>query len=518
MAEEMNDAAIPEVENVQREEQGDAEDLQMNHNAHDAENMRRFREMMIGAMGHNNPPWQPSIEECGLLLQNLADLKQREEAQNKKLPRLIDGHVKYFLETVSLCISAAKSLVASSSGPPSEIEVVTARLRRFDSISSPSNQDLFLLLQNLVSLKEQQEMLGNEFPEQIRVLISQFESMRKVFCEALVDFMRRSKWDDEEMELTTTIIETCPSIMKVKGNIIHPLPIHSAAGANASEFVVLLAKAGKRYGMREDGGLLSQDGIGMNVYQLLVSKDHSETLKALYDARILNRDVARRHSIAHFAAWCRSLKTLKLCADIDPASLFLEDNGRGSPLNVLACMPGDLEGKITTIKYIFNKAIQCDPAHPSVGGLLTPTPSVVRNEETVTTLHNMIERNGEDTTWNLIEEMLSRYTDIPILHRVIKHAPDQILNTIQRFPQAVFIRDNDNRLPIHVALEEGMQWCFELVSILNANISHLKDKDPVTGFYPYALAASEPSCDLKTIIHLLKLYPQHPQSSIVGLC
>ncbi len=37
----------------------------------------------------------------------------------------------------------------------------------------------------------------------------------------------------------------------------------------------------------------------------------------------------------------------------------------------------------------------------------------------------------------------------------------------------------------------------------------MKDRDPVTGLYPFALAASEPSCDIKTIVYLLKLHPDH---------
>ena len=98
---------------------------------------------------------------------------------------------------------------------------------------------------------------------------------------------------------------------------------------------------------------------------------------------------------------------------------------------------------------------------------------------------------------------------------MIQHAPEQILNAMTRFPHAVFLRDENNRLPIHIALESGMQWSAGLVSLMNATISNLKEKDPVTGLYPFALAAMEPSCDLRTIIHLLKLYPGHPQCAIM---
>eukprot|EP00551_Chaetoceros_affinis_P010665 CAMPEP_0203672020 /NCGR_PEP_ID=MMETSP0090-20130426/7648_1 /ASSEMBLY_ACC=CAM_ASM_001088 /TAXON_ID=426623 /ORGANISM="Chaetoceros affinis, Strain CCMP159" /LENGTH=150 /DNA_ID=CAMNT_0050537237 /DNA_START=797 /DNA_END=1249 /DNA_ORIENTATION=- len=127
----------------------------------------------------------------------------------------------------------------------------------------------------------------------------------------------------------------------------------------------------------------------------------------------------------------------------------------------------------------------------------------------------MIEKYGAKATWDLIEESLSPYKEVPILHKVIKHVPDQILNAIERFPASIFLRDSQNRLPIHVALGAGLQWSHGLLHILNANISHLKDKDPVSGFYPFALAAAKPCCDLKTIIYLLKLHPAHGRDSIV---
>jgi hypothetical protein len=80
-----------------------------------------------------------------------------------------------------------------------------------------------------------------------------------------------------------------------------------------------------------------------------------------------------------------------------------------------------------------------------------------------------------------------------------------------RFPDSVLVRDDGNRLPIHVALESGMSWSPDLVSIINANRPHLKDNDPVTGWPPFVLAAMEPSCGLMTTFYLLKKHPEHGQ-------
>jgi len=524
MADEVNDVLMAaQADEDEDEQMGEPEggqmivddqagaQIHMNREIFNAENMRRLREMMLGV---STPPWNQTIEERGYLLQKLFHLKQRGEMQNgtSSLPTQVEGIVAHFLNATRKFLGGVNQFVQE--GAPSELEGVTARLRHFANIPNPSIQDSSLLLQNLVTLKEQQEMLGNELSQHVLILIADYNRAGETFTQRIERFMRRHKWEHEELEATMMIVESCPSILRARGSIVRPLIIHAAAGANAAEFVVLLAKAGLKYGIGEGGGLLCQDGIGMNVFQLLVQNDFSDTLKALFDENILTRKDVREQGIPHFAAWCRSFKTLKICADLDPGCLFLEETrGRGSTLNILVCAGSNDQEKINVIKYLVKKAVQYDRMHPSIGGLLTPASH--NTGGTVTTLHNMIEKFGEDTTWNLVEEILSGYTDIPFVHHVIKDAPDLVLNTIQRFPQAVFIRDNQNRLPIHVALEAGLEWSFALVSILNANISHLKDKDPVSGFYPYALAATEPSCDLKTIIHLLKLHPQHPQLSFV---
>lgn len=95
-----------------------------------------------------------------------------------------------------------------------------------------------------------------------------------------------------------------------------------------------------------------------------------------------------------------------------------------------------------------------------------------------------------------------------ILHQTIKHAPHHCGQVLTRFSDSVYERDHQNRLPIHSALARGMNWSHELVTIIHANHSNLKELDPMTKWPLFALAGMEPSCDLRTIYKLLQNHPE----------
>ena len=50
------------------------------------------------------------------------------------------------------------------------------------------------------------------------------------------------------------------------------------------------------------------------------------------------------------------------------------------------------------------------------------------------------------------------------------------------------IKDEDGRLPLHLAVERGLSLSEGLKEIIDANINGLLEPDGITGFYPFALA------------------------------
>ncbi len=168
--------------------------------------------------------------------------------------------------------------------------------------------------------------------------------------------------------------------------------------------------------------------------------------------------------------------------------------------------------RLRIMKYLIQKAVLYDASHAAIGGLF------YKNHYGLL-LDFIVEKYGAEDTWSCIKRALSSFPNIPILHEIIRHSPQNFQNAITQFPNSVLLRDSQNRLPIHVALECGMEWGPELVSIMNSNREHLKEVDPVTKWPPFVLAAldeSSPSCNLSMILFLLREHPQHVQVFLSG--
>ena len=166
---------------------------------------------------------------------------------------------------------------------------------------------------------------------------------------------------------------------------------------------------------------------------------------------------------------------------------------------------------------------------------------------------DLIKHYGLDETWALIMPYLQQYHDqvSPILHSALEtlaRKPISLLFTdsnghmmpneispfldtsgneslirtcditaktrsilqeiIERFPNSTSILDERNQLPIHLAAVLGFQYN-DLIPIIEMNQSALQQKDPFTGLYTFALAATAPeyNCDLDTIYLILQNNP-----------
>ena len=132
----------------------------------------------------------------------------------------------------------------------------------------------------------------------------------------------------------------------------------------------------------------------------------------------------------------------------------------------------------------------------------------------------MVDNMGMERAWDCIERAVLKQkalNDMPrILHQTILHAPEYCSEVIKRFPESVHLRNKNGRLPIHVALEKGMEWSIELSYLLNASQEYLKEVDPVTNWAPFVLAGMRKSCGLRKIFDLLRTHPEHVEKSRDG--
>ena len=152
------------------------------------------------------------------------------------------------------------------------------------------------------------------------------------------------------------------------------------------------------------------------------------------------------------------------------------------------------------------------PDDESIGGLFAISNVESEEEEeaesTKTALESLSSTFSAKRTWEVIHRALSpAFKNIPIHHKVIKHVPQQWSHACTMFPLSVIVRDDQGRLPIHVALETGnVGWSQELSLLIMLSKDNLNELDPVTGWSPFTLAAS--SCDLSAICFLLQMRPE----------
>jgi hypothetical protein len=84
----------------------------------------------------------------------------------------------------------------------------------------------------------------------------------------------------------------------------------------------------------------------------------------------------------------------------------------------------------------------------------------------------------------------NEFHKLDFLHQIIRHSPERCSGMLRRFPDSIHRQDENNRLPVHVALKSGMEWSMDLAFMITANLFQLKSVDPVSKLPAFALAAS----------------------------
>ncbi len=375
------------------------------------------------------------------------------------------------------------------------------------------------LLQTLVDLGEE----GNkELPKNIQECIDEVLNAQKKLVKEIDAFMHSQERQVDEIEVVSSIVGACPEFLATKsdGDNFKALPIHWFACSNneeaATKYVPLLAEIGRKHGVGGDearGGLLVEDIHGINALQCLTYKK-SSVMKALKNANppLLLKEDVRDYHLLHRAVAGGSLEMVKFMKEWDPSCLCYDHSKISVPLRQ-ACVYLDRtevgeeqkKHRLQIVKYLLHESMLFYASSDTIGGLFNKSTSGKL------ILDSMVEKYGADDAWSCIKEALSPFPDIPLLHQVIQHSPQNVLNVVTQFPDSVLVRNSQNRLPIHIAFECGMEWGPDLVSIIYANREHLKYIDPVTKWPPFVLAALDQtkSCDLSTVFYLFRGHPEH---------
>ena len=384
------------------------------------------------------------------------------------------------------------------------------------------------LLSNLLELKDKRNV---ELPDQISESINRLIKAQKSLVEKIDDYLHRpsSFTNEDNIDTVTTIVQTCPEFLATKNEWIGDLPCHSAAAAatnSAHKYLLLFAEVGLQHsigGKDSRGGLLTSGYEGHNALHHIRHSQVFDTLRKHYPPLFYRKDV-KRYRLLHEAAFSQSLDLVKYFCNLDPSCLYQITTHESFPVQIELPIHHAIhrfknDESMEVVQYLLQKSVSYDISNKTIGGLFTKILHSDRNafmprRRNKWFLDLFVKKWGREEAWDCIERALSKNNDLdklPILHQTIRYAPQYCSEVINRFPISIHACDpnNNDRLPIHVALETGMRFSLELTCLTTNSREYLKDVDPVTKWPPFVLAAMGTSCNLRTIYSLLHRHPEH---------
>jgi len=127
-----------------------------------------------------------------------------------------------------------------------------------------------------------------------------------------------------------------------------------------------------------------------------------------------------------------------------------------------------------------------------------------------TVYERSVEKHGKEETFKVIQQCIPSNTcSLPILHHVIKDAPQHINDFCIRYPSAWHLRDENGRSIHQAQLAEGSTKTVanDGMFFMNLTDDEIAEVDPVTKQYPFLVVANGEASDLSTIFYLLSKNP-----------
>ena len=314
------------------------------------------------------------------------------------------------------------------------------------------------------------------------------------------------------------MIELVPSSLSYK-NEKGQLPIQRAVRRSVA-YIPLLAIEGVRYnvgGAGKRGGLLVEDlfcdNARRNVLQLLASiHAHSNpepfdttclnVIKELKESNLfLKQDIQDYHLLAE-SCYTTNQFRFDYLAKMDPEGLKQRQYNSKPLIHTM------IEWYPTTEKFQLFLATALKH-YPHDIGLLFQT-----NDEGNTAFECALKKFGNDDIFDVIEQCipLDGAGELPILHRVVEHAPEYSNEFGMRYPSAMFLRDHNGRVLYQAELASGNKtFGQDSMFFLRMRDEQVREIDPGTALYPFMVAASGETSDLTAVNYLLRRNP-----SLVG--
>ena len=293
------------------------------------------------------------------------------------------------------------------------------------------------------------------------------------------------------------------------------LPIQSAVWGNRSVgYIPLLVKEGMTHqvgGHDNRGGLLVGDPRAngrKNVLQLLAAmRDdtnpvptdtaHLKTMMELRESNLLQKEDIQEYDLLYYA--CHPGAQLRFDYIIDWDAQGLK-NLQHDGLPIVHALIKYREG-IECFQVFFKAALN---HYPQDLGLLFE-----KDNDGKTACERAFDKFGKDRTTKAIGECIP-FDDpkLPILHHVMKDAPQFVNDFAFRYPSAGNLRDEQGRTLHQASIASGTKtYKNDIMFFICMSDEQIREIDPGTDLYPFMVLASDQTSDLSALNYLLRRNP-----------
>jgi hypothetical protein len=301
------------------------------------------------------------------------------------------------------------------------------------------------------------------------------------------------------------------------------LPIHSAAwGYHSVGYVPLLAKEGMKHqvgGHDNRGGLLVDDprdnGKRRNVLQELATLKSDtnpvaptdtarlNTMMELRQSNLLRKEDIQEYDLLYYTCHPGAHLRFDYFADWDAQGL---KNHQVDGLPIIHALIEDYP--IEHFKIFFKAALN---HYPQDLGLLFQ-----KDSDGQTACECAFDEYGKDETMKAIGECIP-FDDpkFPILHHVMKNAPQFMNDFALRYPSAWFLRDEQGRTLLQASIASGTKtYMNDSMFFMRMSDEQIREIDPGTDLYPFMVLASGQTSDLAAVNYLLRRNPSLAHSGM----
>jgi hypothetical protein len=445
----------------------------------------------------------------GLPLERKKEEEKESKLQVESTPLSVQLSVrrysKYLINSNTLVFTGLYTFIHHASTKGIQLNSPT----RIMSASEDDIVDEFF--KTIGTIQSMKDSLDNAYYNGIKEILNKANEELTVHTGEYLHHLKNNKPDKETLQKMIAVVPLALSHTNFRGQ----LPIHSAAWSRYSvEYVPLLAKEGITHqvgGHDNRGGLLVVDprtNRRKNVLQLLANMENDtnpvaydtayrKTMMELRQSNLLLKEDIQEFDLLYHACGPGSQLRFDYFADWDAQGLKNHQHG-GLPI-IHALIKG---WAIEQFKVFFKAALK---HYPENIGLLFQ-----KDNDGKTACERALNKYGKDKTMKAIGECIPLDDPkLPILHHVMKLAPQFMNGFGNRYPSAAFLRDNQGRTLQQATLASGTKtYKDNVMFFLGMSDEQVKKRDPGTDLYPFmVLASSGHTSDLSAVYYLLKRKP-----------